>query len=215
MYLSSIFDSTLNTHTSEKGKKMKKLFLSLLIVISAVISISCGGGDNGQTEPYVVYDMWDYIVSKTTITKSFDNYETDSNFNPIDGPFINAGQIRNTVLSSDRVHYEEMEDGKVTLSAIFTLQSETIMVDAEGEQGTLGRYRTINSPFGTCIVYAHHNTYSPVLGYIYEDVIEIKCDELSEFHAKGIGKVVSQGMLTLEFGDQTIIKYGVSVANLE
>ncbi len=194
---------------------MKKLFLLLVVIIFVLMTISCGGSGDGQTEPYVEYDMWDYIVSKTTITISFDNYETDSNFNPIDGPFINAAQIKNTVLSSDRVYYEEIEAGKVALSATFTLHSQTILVDSEGEQGTLDRYRTINSPFGKCVVYAHHNTYSPVFGYIYEDVIEIKCDNWSEFHAKGIGKVVSQGIRVFIFGDQRIEKYGVSVANFE
>ncbi|MFC1818933.1 hypothetical protein ACFL0B_07565 [Thermodesulfobacteriota bacterium] len=193
---------------------MKKLFLMLCIsIFSASLILSCGGGGGGDGGGYVEYDMWDYIVSDTTITKNFDLFETDSNYNPISGPEENAGQVIETVIPPDTVEYEEIVNGTV-------INTETLIVSSNQIQvvngNTLERYRTINSSLGDyCIFENHYEHYSPVSGYDFYDVIQVKCDSYSEFYANGIGLVVGQNHNTFIVGQNITENYSIGVANLQ
>lgn len=183
----------------------------LLILFASFILVSCDGGDGGG-DSSGNFDMWDYVVSKKTITKNFDRYDTDSKYNPIDGPDLNAGQLRETVLSSDTVKYEEIENGKVVQTEILVVSSDTIQV-VDGN--TLNRYRSLYSSFGdNCIIENHYENYSPIPGYDFQDVIQIKCGDWSMFYAKGIGKVVGQNHMSVENGGDITHYYSVGVANL-
>lgn len=200
---------------------MKKTFL---LLIASLILVACGGGGGGgssstdTTNPSVEYDMWDYIVSKTTITKKFDKYDTNSNYNPTGGVSLNAGQVRETVLSSDTIKYEEITNGTVVRTATFIVGSNTIQ--AVGGSAVLNRYMSLNSSFGDCIIKSHYANYSPVMGYNYKDVIEIKCtgvnsDYYSEFYAKDIGKITGQNHNSFTNGNNTTHYYSVAVADLQ
>lgn len=159
----------------------------------------------------VEYDMWAYVVSKTTITKNFDKYDTDSNYNPTGGKQLNAGQLKETVMSSDTVKYEEIANGTV-------VETQTLIVSLNNIQvvdgNTLSRYRKINSSFGNCTVENHFDNYSPISGYNFQDVIQIKCGVYSMFYAKGIGKVVGQNHNSVDNGQNITHYYSVGVANL-
>ena len=50
---------------------------------------------------------------------------------------------------------------------------------------------------GSCILANHFSSYSPYIGYTYDDVIQLKCGDWSMFYAKGLGKVVGQNITTI------------------
>jgi hypothetical protein len=179
--------------------------------------VSCGGGggDSGgeNTNTSVEYDMWEYVVSNKTITKDFDKFDTDSNYNTISGPEINAGQLTEIIVSSDMVIYEEIANGTVIESETFIVSSDEIQV-VDGY--TLNRHRSLNSSFGeNCIIENHYEYYSPVSGYDFHDVIQIKCGSYSQFYAKGIGLVVGQNYASFDDGQNITHYYSIGVANLQ
>lgn len=187
----------------------------VFILISLFVLVSCGGGGSGDenTNTAVEYDMWDYVVSDTNITKSFDKFDTDSNYNAISDPEINAGQLIETVVSSDMVTYETITYGAETEFETFIVSSDEIQV-VDGY--TLNRYRTLNSSFGeNCIIENHYEYYSPVSGYDFYDVIQIKCGSYSLFYAKGIGQVVGQNYTSFDDGQNITHHYSIGVANLQ
>lgn len=147
---------------------MKKF---LLLFITSIILVSCGGGGgesgsgSGGGGSSAEYDMWDYLVSKTTIVKNFDIYITNSNYNPTGERHLNAGQLKETVLSSNTVKFEEIVNGKVVESQTLIVSSDTIQV-VNGY--TLNRYNSLNSSIGNCVVQNHYENYSPISGYILE-----------------------------------------------
>jgi hypothetical protein len=172
----------------------------------------CGGGGGDSGAPSVQYDMWDYVISAATITKSIDVYETTSNYAPVSGPEIDKGQLRETVMSSITAKYEEIINGAVTTTVILIAGLDTIQ--AVGEQGAVKRYPSIGDQVGNCTLVSHMEHYSPLPSYNYEDVIELDCGTWSEFYAKGIGKVVGQNHDIVIIGNITTHYYSIGLANL-
>lgn len=135
---------------------MKKF---LLLFITSIILVSCGGGGgesgsgSGGGGSSAEYDMWDYLVSKTTIVKNFDLYTTDSNYNPTGERHLNARQLKETVLSSNTVKFEEIVNGAVVESQTLIVSSDTIQV-VNGY--TLNRHSSLNSSIGNCVIQNHY-----------------------------------------------------------
>jgi len=183
---------------------MSKLYK--LMAFLAIGLAGCGGGGSTTSTSYIMYDMWDYVVSDQNITKHFDLYDTDSNFNPTGGVYLNAGDLKETLLSSTSVKQEEIVNDYVTDTEVLTVSDNYIKVE---NGNTLHRYRSIGSDFGGCTIAQHYDTYIPMDGYNFVDVIEIHCDDYSMFYAKGKGKILGQGIYTIN-GDTS---YSISIAN--
>jgi len=189
---------------------MKKFYL-LMMLLLIIFLPGCSGGGGSYEDP-VKYDIWYYLVSDATITKNFDKFDTDANFHPTDGPYLNQGQERETLLSSTSVKYEEIYDGEVANTKTFTLGSDTIEV-SDGDE--LTRYAYVNSSVdGDCYLKKHYNTYSPADGYTYSDVLEIHCGNYSKFYSKRIGLVVIQIIGNSDDGGNITTSYYIGVANL-
>jgi len=195
---------------------MKKI--ALLFVMFALIS--CGGGGGGSSSGNSTdinqagYDLWEYMVSDTSITKYFDWYETDENFVPTGESEMNAGQVRETYLSETTVLYEEITDGTVDTTETLILSGDSIQVVGGN---TIPRYRNIgNAVGGECHLKQHYDTYNPLPGYTFYDVIEVDCGDWSEFYAKGLGLIMGQNISTwLDDDDNPIaIDYSIAIANL-
>jgi hypothetical protein len=191
---------------------MKKIYL-LTILMLIMFLPSCSSHSGMSYVDPTKYDIWNYLVSDTTITKNFDKYDTDANFHPTNGPYLNVGQVRETVLSISSVKYEEIYDGEEADTKTFTLGSDTIKVSSGDE---LNRYVYTNSSVeGDCYLKNHYNTYSPADGYTYSDVLEIYCGDHSIFYSKRIGLVVVQDIVTSDDGGDNTTSYSIRVANLE
>lgn len=195
----------------------------LALIFVLLFMVSCSGGSSGSssdsmddnTDQYV-YDVWEYFVSDTSITKSYYSYETDENFIPTGNVGFNDWQLRETCLSENSVRREEIILGVVDYTQTITANDDLIQV-AFGYW--INRYGSIGSALDNyCVLRQHYKNYSPVGGYNFQDVIEIYCDnEYSTFYAKGIGMVTRQQKTIWSDDDLNpiAIDYSISVANLK
>ena len=161
----------------------KKIIMASVLTVGL---IGCGGGGGGNsTSPSTAYDMWDYVVSKSTITKNFDSYDTDSNYNPNGTVYLDSAQEKQTIISSNSVKIDQASGGTI----IVTVHASTISGD---DGSSTNRFANIGSTWGSCVVSEHLNTYSPYIGYNYNDVLKLQCGDMARFYEKDIGLVVDQ-----------------------
>lgn len=191
---------------------MKKSFVAISALSTLVFS-GCGGGSSGgSSTPTVEYDMASYIVSAETVTKPFDIYTTDSNYNLIGGSYINVANIIETRTAVDTVKVDEVEYGITTDSNTFTYDNNSIY--ANGDL-VASRFSSINGSFGLCKVSKHYDTFEPVSGYSFSDIIEITCDDdYKIFYKKDLGQVAAHNSSIVFDGSTTTYSYNISVASL-
>ena len=189
------------------------------LLLLTIMACSYGGGDGSEPQENPIlskeYDMWEYVVSNTDVTKNYDLYDTDSHYNPIGKPQVNAGQIKETVMSQDAVLYEEYLNGTLVdtqTQSILTSQgiNNAMMLDGVASY----RYAKLFSPLNEhCIFMNHYEDYKPLSGYAFKDVVYIQCDTYSNFYAKGVGKVIAQNHKTVDNGANVIDSYSENIVN--
>ena len=205
----------------------KEIIVKIIFVVFAtmllltVMACSGGSGDEVSNEENPIlsreYDMWEYVASKTDITKNYDMYVTDSKYNPIGEPHLNAGQIKETIINQDSVQYEEFIDGTLVDTESLSIMSSAQISNALLLDGVASyRYIKLFSPLNEkCIFINHYENYSPMSGYNFKDVVQIKYSDYSTFYANGIGKVMAQNHNTVGDGANIIDHYSVKVVNLK
>jgi len=175
---------------------------NLVLGMSLLFLVGCGGSNSGNG---VKYDLWEYMVSNETVTKVFDRYDTDSSYKPNGRTYINAGELKETILSPNKVRWDDGED-----IIILIAQSNTISVE---NGGSMSRYRAINSTENECTLAKHYNNFTPVSSYTFQDVIRVNCDGYTEFYAKGKGLIATYGTNEFISGSQKTTYYFISVVN--
>lgn len=193
---------------------MKYIGSSLAVVLSLGFSGCGGSSDSSVIFPVsgtTTYDMWDYIASNQTITKSFDLYQTDSTFTPNGSVTIDAGKLVETVQLATLVKIDEYSNNSLTGSETLSLSDSTILVEGGN---TLPRFVQVGqSAGGSCTLTNHFDSYTPYIGYTYSDVIELDCGDWSMFYSKNIGKVVGQNKNSFIIGDTTTTIYSIGIYN--
>ncbi len=193
-------------------KNIKYIGLGLAVVLSLGFS-GCGesSSDSSPVSGTTTYDIWDYIASSQTITKSFDLYPTDSTFTPNGSVTIDAGKLVETVQLATLVKIDEYSNNSLTGSDTLSLLDTTIAVEGGN---TLPRFVQVGqSAGGSCTLTNHFDSYTPYIGYTYSDVIELDCGDWSMFYSKNIGKVVGQNKSSFTIGDTTTITYSIGIYN--
>lgn len=191
--------------------KIKKISLSLVAIATALSFNGCGGGGGiDSLDNTTQYDMWSYILSDKTIIKKLDKYDTNSNFQPSGGTYLNFGELRETVYSSSYVMRQEIVNGNLTDSVEFQLLGNEIQVIGGNK---INRYRTLNSTEYDCTLTNHYDTLTPMEGYTFNDVIKIQCDGWAEFYAKEKGLIFAQGEDSYTWNGTTTVDYYITIVN--
>jgi len=168
---------------------MKRFGIKITIASILIVGLTgCGGGGESSASS-TTYDMWDYLVSQTTITKNFDSYDTDSNYNPNGASNLDSSQEKHTIISSDSVNVKMTSGATIVNNDTLTVHTSTISSD---DGSSANRFVNIGSTWGACTVSEYLNTYTPYVGYNYSNILKLQCGDMARFYEKGKGLVVDQ-----------------------
>ena len=183
---------------------MKKLVSSLIVM--GISFSGCGSEDNNNESSR--YDLNDYMVSNTTITKYWDDYSLDSEHN-IDSTQINSSTTKEIITTNNIKKIEYIDS-----VSYYTTNDNEIVIKFDNTELHLKRFANIGETvMDGCVLNNYYASFRPMEGYNYSNVLEIKCDEESIYLSKYIGTIVETGISTSYQSGETIKGYYMDLAN--
>lgn len=181
-----------------KGCVMRKYAVVALVGLCVVLS-GCGGGSGEETVPSVTtYDMSKYLFSSSDRTNTFDAYVTDSIYEPNGTVYLNNNTSTYTYVTDTEVNIKNSGDtAPLTDNTTFTLAPNDYTLTITSNTITDGavtaaRFVSVGSTWANCTVDQKIDSYTPYVGYTYNDVLKLTCDSGISYYQKNVGLVVDK-----------------------
>jgi len=166
----------------------------ILIAISTLFFIGCGGtgatdggssNNSSSSKEQGEYALWDYMVPKQSHNSTFT---------------LKTGSDTSTYKTSYKVsrsHVEEVADYAPDEETVYTKKPDRIVVEFKKNNKANGTYdlhlranigdKVTKRP-SDCRLVRHHDTLE-FAGKEFDDVIEIRCNDIPGYYQKGVGEI--------------------------